>query len=225
MMVPFRWMLLKTLCLGLAALSVGLGDTAAKSFQAESFGGAVPSLPSAPIEQRILLAQNAPAPNSIPNAANVSVQMIPEQPVAVGTKVSFRVTARKSGYLMLVDIDASGKMSQIFPSPELLTQPGEKDVNFIKSGNELLIPSSAARKRGFEFVITPPTGAAAIVAILSEKRVQILDLPDMAQKPNTDMDALHYLAEWTNELRVPDSNSGKLLPNSWSFDVKSYSIQ
>ena len=59
----------------------------------------------------------------MPNTANVSLQMFPDQTAGVGTKVSFRVTAKKPGYVLLVDIDADGRMSQIFPSPELIANP------------------------------------------------------------------------------------------------------
>jgi len=159
------------------------------------------------------------------NAASVSLQMPPDKTVGVGAKVAFRVPARKAGYVVLVDVDAAGRMTQIFPSPELLAQSGEKDINFVRPGEELQIPPAAARQRGFEYVITPPTGAAAMVAIWSERRVQLLDLPDMPRRLQGPSDALSYLAAWTSELRVPDTSSGKLLPSNWSFDIKAYSIQ
>jgi hypothetical protein len=163
-------------------------------------------------------------PANIPNIAGVSLHMSPGQPVSVGTKISFRVTTKKPGYLLLIDIDANGNMSQIFPSPEMIVQSQDAASNFIKPGEELLIPNSEARKRGFDYVITPPTGEAAVVAILSERRVQILDLPD-TQKPRTETETISYLTEWTSGLRVPDSGTGKLQPSNWSFDIKPYSIR
>jgi Domain of unknown function (DUF4384) len=163
-------------------------------------------------------------PANIPNIAGVSLHMSPGQPVSVGTKISFRVTTKKPGYLLLIDIDANGNMSQIFPSPEMIVQSQNAASNFIKPGEELLIPNSEARKRGFDYVITPPTGEAAVVAVLSERRVQILDLPD-TQKPRTEAETISYLTEWTSGLRVPDSGTGKLQPSNWSFDIKPYSIK
>ena len=64
-----------------------------------------------------------------------------------------------------------------------------------------------------------------IVAILSERRVQLLDLPDIQRKSQGPADTLSYLSDWTRQLRVTDSGSGKLVPNNWSFDIKSYSIK
>lgn len=163
-------------------------------------------------------------PANIPNTAGVSLQMSPDQSVSVGTKISFRVTTKKPGYLLLIDIDAKGNMSQIFPSPEMIVQSQDAARNFIKPGEELLIPNLEARKRGFDYVITPPTGEAAVVAILSERRVQILDLPD-TQRPRTEAETIGYLTGWTSGLRVPDPGTGKLQPSSWSFDIKPYSIR
>ena len=162
---------------------------------------------------------------NIPNAANVSLQMSPDQSVGVGTKISFRVTAKKPGYLLLVDIDPNGRMSQIFPSAEMIAQSQEAAANFIKPGEQLLIPNPAAQKRGFEYVMTPPVGEAAVVAILSDRRVQILDLPDSAQKQRTEAETINYLTAWTNELRIPDPATGKLQPGNWSFVIKRYSIK
>ena len=176
------------------------------------------------------LAQAAPdrssqTPGSVPNAANVSLQMFPDQTAGVGTKISFRVTAKKPGYVMLIDIDANGRMSQIFPSPELIAQSEEAAMNFIKPGEEMQLPNAVAKKRGFEYVTTPPVGATAVVAILSDRKVQILDLPDSSQKTRTEAETLSFLTEWTNQLRVPDPETGKLLQSNWSFDIKRYRIQ
>lgn len=159
------------------------------------------------------------------NAASVSLQILPSQTVNVGDKVSFGVTVRKPGYLVLVDVDAEGRMSQIFPTPELLAQSDGRDINLVKPGVEFVVPTTAARQRGFEYAVAPPTGSAVMIAILSERRVQLLDLPDLPRKLQGEAEALSYLSAWTSELRVPDSGSGKLVTNSWSFDVKPYSIK
>ncbi|WP_249163195.1 DUF4384 domain-containing protein [Bradyrhizobium diazoefficiens] len=159
------------------------------------------------------------------NTASVSLQILPGQTVNLGGKVTFGVTARKPGYLILVDVDAEGRMSQIFPTPELLAQSDGRDINLVKPGVEFVVPTPAARQRGFEYVVSPPTGSAVMIAILSERRLQLLDLPDLPRKLQDQAEALSYLTAWTSELRVPDNGSGKLVTNNWSFDVKSYSIK
>jgi hypothetical protein len=176
------------------------------------------------------LAQNVPnrdtpRQENIPNAANVSLQMFSDQTAGVGAKVSFRVTAKKPGYLLLVDIDANGRMSQIFPSPELIAKSEQAAANFVRPGEEMSVPNAVARKRGFEYVMTPPLGSTAVVAILSDRRVQILDLPDTTQNTRSAAETLSLLADWTSQLRVPDPETGKLEQSNWSFDIKRYRIQ
>ncbi|WP_338827583.1 DUF4384 domain-containing protein [Bradyrhizobium sp. 27S5] len=165
------------------------------------------------------------APRGPANAASVSLEILPGPTVNIGSKVSFGVTARKPGYLMLVDVDAEGRMSQIFPTAELLAQSVGPDMNLVKPGVQFIVPTPAAQQRGFEYVVAPPAGSAVIVAILSERRAQLLDLPDIQRKLQGPADTLSYLSDWTSQLRVPDSGSGKLVPNNWSFDIKSYSIK
>lgn len=226
-------------CLGILVVPIGgavakspsIGPTKFVCAEFPSFESLAASTASRiPLASRaIRVAQNASdrnnVPANIPNSAKVSLQMSPDQFVSVGTKISFRVMTKKPGYLLLVDIDADGKMSQIFPSPEMIVQSQEAAMNFIKPGEELLIPDAAAKQRGFEYVITPPLGEAAVVAILSDRRVQIIDLPDNAPKQRTEAETISYLTGWTSELRVPDPGTGKLQPSNWSFDIKQYSIK
>ena len=203
----------------LAVVAVSTGGAVAKSSRSQ---------PSPLIPTAIMGAQDTSDRNkalaNIPNTASVSLQMSPGQSVSIGTKVSFRVTTRKPGYLLLVDIDANGNMSQIFPSPEMIVQSQEAATNSIKPGEELLIPNSAAKQRGFDYVITPPAGEATIVAILSDRRVQIIDLPDKVEKAQSAAETISNLTRWTSELRVPDPGTGKLQPSNWSFDIKPYAI-
>jgi hypothetical protein len=127
-------------CLGVLVVSVGGAAVAMPSAIApteflpaefpsfESFAvttsSPIPLVPPAMrVTQRASDRNNAMA--NIPNTANVSLQISPNQPVSVGTKISFRVTAKKPGYLVLVDIDANGHMSQIFPSLEMIVQSQE----------------------------------------------------------------------------------------------------
>jgi len=153
----------------------------------------------------------------------VSLEILPSQTAKLGGKVSFGVIARKPGYLILVDVDAEGRMSQIFPTPELLGQSDGRDLNFVKPGVKFVVPTPAARQRGFEYVVAPPIGSAVMVAILSERRVQLLDLPDLPRKLQGQAEALTYFSVWTSELRIPDN--GRLVSNNWSLDIKFYSIQ
>lgn len=159
------------------------------------------------------------------NSSDVSIEMTAGRNVDVGTEVLFRVSVGKAGYIMLVDIDAAGKMSQIYPRPELLSRFNGPDMNLVKPGNQFVIPSDEQKEQGFKYVVTPPMGSSTVVVILSEKRVQLLDLPDLPQEVKTQADVISALSKWMDELRIPDVKTGKLEQTNWSIAVKPYSIK
>jgi hypothetical protein len=202
-----------------------------------------PSPPSSPGESRILSPSAVPAaapPPAAPlapraaltdlgtakvaNSAEVSVEMMPGQTVSVGSRVSFRVTSKKAGYLVLVDVDATGQLTQIYPNTASLTRTSRANGNYIKPGGTLTIPLATDPYAGIQYVVSPPNGQAMIVAILSAQPVQILDLPDVPPDVKDKSEMLVFLAKWTNELRIPDDTS-QLREARWSFNAKSYIIQ
>jgi hypothetical protein len=158
------------------------------------------------------------------NPSDVSIEMPAGRTVDVGTEMLFRVSVAKPGYIMLVDIDSQGKMSQIYPRAELLSRFNRPDINLVKPGDHIQIPSDEQKQQGFKYVVSPPTGSSAVVVILSEKRVQLLDLPDLPQGVKTQADVISALSKWMDELRIPDA-TGKLVQTNWSIAVKPYSIK
>jgi hypothetical protein len=160
----------------------------------------------------------------VANSAEVSVEMMPGQTLSVGSRVSFRVTSKKAGYLVLVDVDATGQLAQIYPNTASLTRTTRPNGNYIKPGGTLTIPLATDPYSGIEYVVSPPNGQAMIVAILSAQPVQILDLPDVPADIKDKSEMLVFLAKWTNELRIPDDTS-QLREARWSFNAKSYTIQ
>jgi hypothetical protein len=231
MISPFSLRGLQLLCIGIALSSeCGYATTRGSATdvqRASLIGPGSESRPKlrGPAFSGILVVETPAAQQRTAAVTNVSLEMIASRPVEVGSKVTFRITAKKPGYVLLVDIDATGKMTQIFPNPELLSQFDDTDMNVIKPGDTLILPTAAAVARGFQYIIAPPSGAAAVIAILSEKRVQLLDLPDLPQRLETEADVVNYLTKWTNDLRIPDNATGALGANNWWFDVKSYAIK
>jgi hypothetical protein len=162
------------------------------------------------------------------NSAGVSLEMLPGTELPVGTQISFRVTARKPGYLLLVDVDAAGKVSQIYPNSSSLLRPRGMDevLNRVSPGKPVTIPQIGNPYAGFMFVASPPTGVAMIVAILSDKPVQLIDLPDVPEPMAGRADALKYLTEVARTLRVASANgAARLAQPNWSFSAKFYLVK
>jgi len=165
-------------------------------------------------------------PTKAANAAGLSLEISPDVDIPIGTKVSFRVSTKKEGYLVLVDVDPSGKLTQIYPNPmSLMTAgAGRQNSNLVKPGKPVLIPNPSDGS-GFEFVASPPQGTAMVVALLSEQPVQVIDLPDIPANLLGQADAVGHLTTLANELRVPSGDSGQLQQIKWSLDAKFYSIR
>jgi len=160
------------------------------------------------------------------NAAGLELAILPDIELAAGSKVTLRVATRKPGYLILVDIDASGKLTQIYPNRHSLqTREAREGLNLIKPGQALTIPNRDNPFAGFEFVAVPPAGIAMMVAILSDRPVHLIDLPDVAP-PQTGQVAFDQLAEVARQLRIArEDGSGTLQEPKWSFDAKLYVVK
>jgi hypothetical protein len=160
----------------------------------------------------------------VENAAGVSLDLIPSLEVIAGSKIGFRITTKKPGYLILVDIDASGKLTQIFPNATAAPQGMRNASNLIRPGRPLTIPQLGTPYAGFEFVAEPPAGVAMVVALLSDKPVQVVDLPDAPAPSFAPADTLKYVRDQARTLKVPSEGSALEQPN-WSFDGKFYLIK
>jgi hypothetical protein len=192
----------------------------AKENSAPQTSAAAPTMPTPISGASLDMANSRPA-----NSAQLSVDMLPGPIVSVGTVVSFKVTSKKAGYLVLLDVDASGQLTQIYPNTAELTRANRADGNYIKAGGTLTIPLATDPYAGLRYVISAPNGQAMLVGILSPLPVQILDLPeiptDIRKNPSL---VLNYLAKQTSELRIPDDGN-RLRETNWSFNAKLYTIQ
>jgi hypothetical protein len=164
----------------------------------------------------------------VSNSAGLSVNLIPGSVITVGSRVFFQVSTKKSGYLILIDVDAAGKLTQIYPNPLSVIGPGgvREKSNFIQSGKSFHIPDREGAYSGFEFVASPPFGTAMIIALLSDRPVQLVDLPNVPPQLIGSVSAVDYLSRLANELRIPGRNKfNHLQEPHWSFDVKFYAIK
>ena len=159
------------------------------------------------------------------NAADVAIELVAGDSLSIGSRVSFRVTSKKSGYLILIDIDPEGRMLQIYPNPLMALRSFPPKGNFIKANAPTTIPSATDTLSGLAYVVAPPTGWALVVAVLSERPVQVIDLPELANDQRGPTSALQFLAKSAAELRIPERETGELREAKWSFNAKSYLIR
>jgi hypothetical protein len=158
------------------------------------------------------------------NSAGLDLAILPDVELATGTTVTFRVATKKQGYLILVDIDPTGKLSQIYPNRHVLqTLETRETLNLMKPGQAIMIPNRDNPFAGFEFVAAPPAGIAMMVAILSDRPVHLIDLSDVAP-PGMGQAAFDQLFEVAKRLRIARED-GALHEPKWSFAAKLYVIK
>jgi hypothetical protein len=161
----------------------------------------------------------------VDNPAGVSVDLIPELEVPAGSKIEFRIATKKAGYLILLDVDASGRLTQIFPDPTAATRGLRDAINLIKPGRPLTIPQRGNPHAGLEFVADPPAGVAMVVALLSDKPVQVVDLPDTPPPAFAPADTLNYVRDQARTLKIANPDGGPLVQPNWSIGEKFYLIK
>lgn len=159
--------------------------------------------------------------------SGVRIDVLPQEEFALGAPMSFRVTAEKSGYVILVDVDAQGKLAQIFPNMVTLADPAGVDekANFLKAGQSMTLPE-ASGKAAYRFVASPPTGVGMVVAILSDTPLQIVDLPDVPAALAGQAEAVDFVKDSTRMLQIlPAEGERPTRAPKWSFATKFYGIR
>jgi len=167
------------------------------------------------------------------NAANVSIEILPKEHMEIGSKVLFKVTTQKSGYLILLDVDARGRVTQIYPNLYSMSNPGNatmlipagatESANLMKPGKPVLIPDMGNPLARFEYVVEPPSGQGVIIALLSQKPAHMVDIPDVPQDQLDPTDEVRHVYNAAKALRLAEGNA-RLADPQWSFEAKVYKI-
>jgi hypothetical protein len=161
------------------------------------------------------------------NSAGLAIDILPGTDLQAGTRIAFKVVTKRPGYLLLVDVDASGKLTQIYPNQRsLLASRSRDNANRITPGRTVTIPDARDPLAGFEFVASPPNGVAMVVAILSERPVQLIDLPDVPAQFTGRQEALKFLTDFARTLKIAGTDdAGAFQDTKWSFDAKLYVVR
>jgi hypothetical protein len=168
--------------------------------------------------------QSLPASPQRPGAG-VRLEILPKNEFTLGAEMTFRVIAEKPGYVVLVDVDAKGKLAQIYPNMVTLSDPAGVDAkaNFLRAGQTVTLPDSQSP---FRFVASPPAGVGMVVAILSDTPVQVIDLPDVPTEIAGRVNAAEFIKETTRSLQIlPADGSRPTRPPKWAFATGFYGVR
>lgn len=184
----------------------------------------VPPQAVAPPPRMMLPAGPIPAENS----AGVKLEIVQGQELRIGQRIALRVSTRRAGYLVLADVDATGKVTQIYPNVRslMMTPRSRETANLIQAGQTVTIPNPNNLYAGFELVAAPPPGVAMVVAMLSDRPVQLVDLPDVPPDLAGQIAGFAFLQQAVGKLRIAAAEgSAGLIAARWSFDAKFYLIR
>jgi secreted trypsin-like serine protease len=159
------------------------------------------------------------------NVAGVAVAFENGDDVKVGDRVSYRVTAREPGYLMIFDAAPDGKLTQIFPNARSIESPtgSPLDAARLRPEQPLLIPDYRNPYRGFDVRIAGPRGKGLIVAVLSDAPVRSLDVPETPKAFASPEEAIAAIARLGEDLT---HNLGPPMQRpKWSVDIHEYTIR
>ena len=141
----------------------------------------------------------------------VQLYIEPGARLPVGSSVDIVVESDWDGHLVLLDIDPSGRMVQIFPN-RFSEQAGVPDR--IGAGQALRVPGNSA---AFRFSVEPPAGQGMLMALVAEGSLPLAGLvsrhKDLAVIERPDA----YLVELGEVLRAADE--GK-----WGRATRDYEV-
>jgi hypothetical protein len=159
------------------------------------------------------------------NPAGLTVEIVQGDVLRIGQSAQFRVTAKKPGYLLLIDMTPDGRMTQVFPNARSLATPMGKrtTANLIEPGRPLLVPDHRNPYEGFEMKVAAPTGRGLLVAVLTEQPLPSVSTP-ATPKTMERLDAIDFIAELAEEFDRDLAVQGPAPPRGWSIVMKPYRV-
>ncbi len=137
-----------------------------------------------------ILNQGQPTPQTPPGlVGQVSLDILPGERIAVGQTITLRVKSGAEGKLMIFNIDAQGRLTQLFPNRRSAPTPGAFLASTeVRPGSILAIPGPAD---GFVLRARAPLGENAIIAIVAPPGTPVETLlsrhPDLSAIPNAEV--------------------------------------
>ena len=146
----------------------------------------------------------------------IQVRIEPGSRLKLGTEIDIVVESDRDGYLVVLDIDAAGKLVQIFPNKESLRAGVSSRI---RAGESVSLPGERA---GFRFRTVPPTGRGLLVAVVSDRNERLDDLAsrhkDLAVVPSPGA----YIVEIGEALRGVDGERAN--GSGWRIATLEYDV-
>ena len=154
-------------------------------------------------------------------AQQVRIRMIPGPRVGIGEEIQVVVESERNGYLVLVDVDAAGRLVQLYPN-EFAVRGGEPEP--VRAGQPFVVPGSLA---GFRYRATYPAGRGMLIAVVSEESAPLRNMAFRHKDLSVVSRPEAYLVELAEALRlrgVAAEADGSISGNGWMAGKLDYEI-
>lgn len=148
--------------------------------------------------------------------ADISLAIEPSARVRLGETVVFVARSSIDGYLILLDINADGAVTQLFPN----RFTGED--NAVRQGQTVRIPDE---RYGFDFRAIEPVGRGHLVAIIASEKVTPEGLLAANRDLATIADPQPYLDQMADSLVGAWSRQSSGRPLVWGYVQTPYEIE
>ena len=147
---------------------------------------------------------------------SVRLRIEPGSTLKLGTEIDFVVESDRDGYLVVLDIDAAGKLVQIFPNEESLRAGISSRI---RAGEPVSLPGEGT---GFRFRAVPPAGRGLLFAVVSDRNERLGDLAGRHKDLAVVSSPEAYLVEIGEALRAAHQEQ----PNGsgWTIATLEYDI-
>jgi secreted trypsin-like serine protease len=153
------------------------------------------------------------------NEAGLRLEVLPSTEVRLGDVVVFRVTSRRDGYLLVLDVNADQELVQLFPN-EFSDRQGKGSA--IAAGRPITIPDPSYGFEGFE--ASEPTGPGVLFAIVAEDPISLDDLTEANKGLDIVYDSRAYLLKLAQRLRETWADRTGNREAEWSMTQVEYTI-
>lgn len=157
----------------------------------------------------------------VDNPAGVSLGLVPAPDVPAGSRIEVRAAVRKAGYLVLLAVDPAGRLTQIFPDPQRPIHGLHDADNLLRPGRPITVPRAGAPP----FTADRATGIAAVIGLLSDRPVEVVDLPGTSPPGFAPQEMLSYVRDQALTLRVQSPRGGAFAQPAWSIEARFFLIK
>ena len=151
----------------------------------------------------------------------VRLRMLPGPRVGIGEEIHVFVESQRDGYLLLVDVDAAGRLVQIFPNEFSDQRRGPEPV---RAGRPFVVPDY---RSGFRYRATYPTGRGMLIAVVSDRSALLQNLASRHKDLSVVQRPEAYLVELAEALRLYGmglERDGSVSGNDWIAGKLDYEI-